>query len=254
MSVLSTPILPSSSAETFSGRVMPQMPGSVDLARRDDEVRKLDEVAGEAGVFRLGAPAGPFRTADEAAARQGRAASRRKNPRPNATRHARQAEAIVLTIVKDGLAAAQRDARPRVALDPPSGRRTLPARRARDCACWPSGDLIRWSIVEARKGGVAGARARARSRGAGAGPSARLGDGEERARLHSGRQNFGRGARLGVRRDVFVLRDAGTRQAGRTRQARAVRAARPGERRRPRRRRLFHHAQDRRQERSISAR
>ena len=59
----------------------------VDFMPRGDAVRKLDEVAGEAGVFRLGSPCRPFRTADESAARQAQGRERHDNPWPNTTRH-----------------------------------------------------------------------------------------------------------------------------------------------------------------------
>ena len=60
---------------------------AVDLAGGDDSVGQRDELAGEAGVLRLGAPDRPLRTAEEAASRQGQSGEQRQDEWPNATRH-----------------------------------------------------------------------------------------------------------------------------------------------------------------------
>ena len=59
----------------------------VDLGGGGDRVGQGDELAGEAGVLRLGAPDRPLRTAEEAAASHRQSGDQRHNERPNATRH-----------------------------------------------------------------------------------------------------------------------------------------------------------------------
>ena len=85
--VLSTAIAPLASAETFSGRVMPQMPGPVDLGRGDDGVGKGDLLAGKAGVLGLSAPDRPLGMAKESAARETQSRDQHEQHRRNATRH-----------------------------------------------------------------------------------------------------------------------------------------------------------------------
>ena len=61
--------------------------GAVDLLRGDDSGGRGDEVAGEAGVFGLGAPDRPLFAPEESAAPRDTAAESQKEDRPNATRH-----------------------------------------------------------------------------------------------------------------------------------------------------------------------
>ena len=70
VSALSTATVPSSSAETLSGRVMPQMPGPSISGAATIESESVDLLAGEAGVLGLGAPDRPLGAAEEAAARE----------------------------------------------------------------------------------------------------------------------------------------------------------------------------------------
>ncbi len=61
--------------------------GAVDLAHGNDGLGRGDELAGEAGVFGLGAPDRPLGPAEEAAARQREDGDERQDGWPNATRH-----------------------------------------------------------------------------------------------------------------------------------------------------------------------
>ena len=60
---------------------------TIDLGGGHDGVGKGDELAGEAGVLRLGPPNRPLRTAEEAATRHGQSGDQRQEVWPNATRH-----------------------------------------------------------------------------------------------------------------------------------------------------------------------
>ena len=59
----------------------------VDLARRDDEIGRCDQPAGEAGVFGLGPPDRPLGAAEEFASPETKSYGKHEQDRPNATRH-----------------------------------------------------------------------------------------------------------------------------------------------------------------------
>src|ERR1700684_49878 len=87
VSALSTAIAPLASAETLSGRVMPQMPGPSISGAGTIKSEGMTNLRAKQAFSAWAPPHRPLGAAEESAALQTKSGGKHKQDRPNATRH-----------------------------------------------------------------------------------------------------------------------------------------------------------------------